>query len=222
MSYTLHSEFHGESLIGKKFGRLTVVEFSGFTVKQVMRKTGLVNQRAPRWLCVCDCGKRCEISGNSLRSGNTKSCGCYGKEQRLKALTTHGQTGSRLHRAWSEMKTRCSNPNRTFWKRYGGRGIKVCERWESFELFNQDMGSSWFEGASLERKNLNGDYEPANCEWATTLVQANNTSKNRHVSFHGETHTVAQWARRLGINPFTLYTRLNNWTVEDAMTRPVR
>ena len=125
---------------------------------------------------------------------------------------------------WSDMKQRCSNPRHRKYHRYGGRGIVVCERWQCFKNFFADMGRRPSIRHSLDRIDNNGNYEPGNCRWATTKQQARNTVSNQLVSFQGETLCLAEWAERKGIKPLTLRARIfeYGWTVERAMTTPVR
>jgi AraC-like DNA-binding protein len=127
-----------------------------------------------------------------------------------------------IYRSWAGMISRCSNPKDKDYADYGGRGIRVCPRWkESFANFGDDMGPKP-NGMSLDRRDNNGNYEPANCRWATRSMQMNNTRRNRHITFNRETLTLTEWARRRGVHPGTLYNRLQHgWEVERALT-PVR
>ena len=125
-------------------------------------------------------------------------------------MKTHGKSypPSRVYWSWKSMKARCYNPNRTHYRHYGGRGIKVCDRWlESFENFYEDMGDCP-PGLSIDRIDNDGDYTPENCRWATSMEQTNNTSRNRRVTVDGETMTITQWARRLGVNIRTMFYRV--------------
>jgi hypothetical protein len=147
---------------GQRFGRLSVLRDSG--------------QRTPsgaiKWLCRCDCGKRVRVWSVSLRKGWTKSCGCL-----TQFPLKHGKCGTPEYRTWGAMRERCrnkENPN------YGARGISVCERWQGehgFENFLADMGTRPA-GTSIDRKNVDGNYEPDNCRWATPVEQANNRRNN--------------------------------------------
>ena len=191
-------------LTGKKFGRWTVVS-----------EAGRGKRRAVTWLCRCECGTQKVISGNNLRSGNTKSCGCLSQELSSRRNRTHGMYGTPVYKVWIRMRNRCNNPNNTAYKDYGGRGIKVCTRWDSFETFYADMGERP-KGLTIERIDNNGSYEPTNCKWATTTEQHRNTRTNRMIKYGGESKCVSAWAEELGIKYSILYGRLNRYPPQIA------
>ena len=177
------------------------------------------------WKCLCDCGQEIERIAKAVRSGNTKSCGCAKRDAvvaRNKASAKHGMTGTRSHTAWINMQERCLNPNHSSYHRYGGRGVQICKRWlETFQNFYDDMGDPP-EGMSLDRIDVEGDYEPGNCRWATSEEQANNRANNRVIEFAGKKQTIAQWAREVGMSRAALRHRISaGWTPEEALTMSV-
>lgn len=151
-------------MVGRKFGALTVISAGALT----KRPNGAID---PQWICVCDCGSQKTASGGHLRSGHTTSCGC------LKGLRRHGLCRASEYKVWQGMKDRCSNPNRKGYKYYGGRGIRVCDRWMDFGNFIADMGSRPPERFSIERLDNDKGYEPGNCKWATREEQSKNLQK---------------------------------------------
>lgn len=152
-------------LAGQIFGRWTVLH----SIR--------VNERI-EWLCRCTCGTKRSVIGFSLKSGVSISCGCFRAEQVIERETTHGMTGTRIHNIWKGLFTRCNNENRKSYKDYGGRGIKICERWNSFIDFYTDMYETYADNLTIERVDVNGDYEPSNCTW----IEKPEQSKNRRPS----------------------------------------
>lgn len=194
-----------EDLTGRRFGRLTAVAFE------------FCRGSHAYWRCKCDCGGHKVARASHLKTGNVSSCGC------AKTRRTHGETHSRLYVIWNDMKQRCANPKSMGFHRYGGRGIAVCKEWQnSFEAFRDwALANGYREDLSIERKDNNGPYCSENCRWATRKEQANNTRKTRFLTYNGETHSVSEWARIMGIKQSTLSMRLNkyNWSVEDALNK---
>ena len=195
------------NLAGSVFGHLRVAEFSH-----------TYNGHA-YWVCRCDCGGHTIVRGSHLRAGNVSSCGCR------KGHITHGESKTRLYMVWGGMKERCQNPKNPEYRRYGGRGISVCEEWEKYEAFRDwALSNGYAPNLSIDRKDNDGNYSPKNCRWATAKEQANNTSRTRFIELDGERHSVSEWARRLGINQSTLSMRLNKygWSAEKALGKDVR
>lgn len=173
------------------------------------------------WLCRCDCGNEKWICAQNLLVA--KSCGCNNKTSH----TIHGMTGTRIHDTWSHMIQRCRNENHKFYKDYGGRGIAVCDEWigtEGFIRFNEwAMANGYQENLTIDRIDNDKGYSPDNCRWVDQLTQSNNKRSNKHYTYNGETHTIAEWARLYGIKDTTLRMRLSKrgWDIEKALTREV-
>lgn len=170
------------------------------------------------WLCRCSCGTERYISGTALRSGTSKSCGCYAAEVAKKLFTTHGQSrsGSRTYEAWRSMNARC-RPHSTFSENYFDRGILVCAEWiDSFENFNADMGEvpAKYE---LERINNNKGYYKANCRWATHREQMRNTRQTNFVTYNGVTLPMRDWATSLDICESALKYRIKHWSDQEKI-----
>ncbi len=190
-------------LIGKQFGRWTV-----------LRKTEIRKSRC-YWQCLCDCGMEVEVDGKELRIGRSNSCiRCRNR--------THGKVTAPEYMTWKRMRGRCNNTAHKDYRHYGGRGIHVCQEWDSFETFYHDMGLMPSPLHTLERIDNSGNYEPDNCRWATRKEQARNTRRNRLLTFNGITQSVPEWSDETGIPQKILHTRLiAGWTVEEALMHPV-
>ena len=195
-------------LAGKRFGRWIVVSESEKRTKS----------RYVYWVCKCDCGTIKDIASNNLLNGVTTSCGCLRKERLTVRNKTHNGSKTRLYSIWSSMIQRCTNPNNKDFKEYGGRGVSVCEEWRNFEAFLNDMGECPI-GMSIDRIDVNGNYEPCNCRWATDEQQSRNRRSVRNIEFNGETKLLSDWAKQYGISRTTLADRLNRgWNIETALT----
>ena len=198
-------------LEGQKFGRLTVLSKSDKRVKKHVC-----------WVCQCECGKITEVIGSHLLDGSVVSCGCYQKEQTSKCHKKHGKHDSRIYHIWCAMKSRCHNPNNQDYKDYGGRGITVCKEWnENFNAFwSWAIENGYSNNLPIDRINTNGNYCPENCRWADDYQQANNHRNTLIYNYNGETHSLSEWARMIGISPNTLYCRIviYKWPIERAMT----
>jgi len=191
-----------KDLSNKKFGRLTAIR-----------------RHNRKWICQCDCGRLSEVLQYNLHSGHTKSCGCLKLESKS---ITHGKRNSKVYRVWSSMKTRCVNKSCRSFPNYGGRGIVMDERWESFENFLCDMGEPQ-DGFELDRINNNGPYSKSNCRWADKKTQANNRRSNRLLKLGDNERTISQWSDEIGFSSSTIRERLQRgWSVEKTLNTPVR
>ena len=174
-----------------------------------------------KWKLKCKCGNVGYAKSFTLLSGgSTQCCKCRDKVVGLKN-STHGLSKTKLHGIWNMMKQRCNNPNQAKYKNYGGRGIKVCDEWQnSFESFySWAMSNGYSEKLSIDRIDVNGNYEPNNCRWVTNKVQSNNTRVNHCVEYNGESHTMTEWAEITGIKRETIRERLKSgWNVKRALT----
>ena len=208
-----------EDLIGRKVNHLTVVKYGGVSYSP----SGMSRSF---WWCQCDCGNPKLVLAVTARlnSGAAKSCGCSSPRGR-RCRHGHSRRGNvhRLYQTWVTMRKRCLSPGYIGYKYWGGRGIKISPRWDTFELFLADMGATWQEGLTLNRIDNDGDYSPENCRWATPREQCNNRSNNRHVPGFGRTQTAVEWARELKMGKTTFLYRLNKgMTVEQIAAVSIR
>jgi hypothetical protein len=202
-----------ENLVGMKFNRLLVISYDYIKFKGVRK----VN-------CLCDCGNIIRANAYSIKTGNTKSCGCLNIESIVKRNTKHGMEGTKEYRTWKNMKTRCFDSSNHAYKNYGGRGITVCDRWkDSFENFYADMGERP-EGQSIDRIDNNKGYSPENCRWATTKEQSQNKRTNVMITFNEKTQCLTAWAADLQISIKCLRSRLyrSKWSIEKSLTTPLK
>lgn len=172
----------------------------------------------------CECGNTKEIVMASIRSGLTKSCGCLRKELGG-SLPKHGLTNTKVYRTWRGMKTRCYSPKDRAYEDYGARGISVCDRWlRSFENFLEDMGEPPTDKHSIDRIDVNGNYEPSNCRWATRSEQQRNKRNSRVFTINGETRCLAEWCEVYSVNYATVLSRLKKvgCSIEIALTKPIK
>lgn len=199
-------------LTGQKFGRLTVI-----------RRSGTIHGQAS-WLCKCECGNEKIVRGYCLRNSETKSCGCLAAELASSRLKTHGKTKTRLFKIWSGMKERCYREYHKSYPQYGGRGIGICEEWrDDFSKFYEwAINNGYSDNLTIDRIDVDGDYEPSNCRWATAKEQGNNRSTNRLIAIDGRTQTLAEWALEYNIIPETIGRRLKRgMDAKSAVTMPL-
>lgn len=215
--YVIELPKKSKDFSGKRFGRLTVLEYTGKQTKS----------RNLIWKCQCDCGTLVEVAGGHLTDDRTQSCGCLIKQITSERSTTHGHTknnkSSSTYISWRAMIDRCYRHKTNDYKNYGGRGISVCERWMDFNLFLEDMGERPI-GFQIDRIDCNGNYEPSNCRWATIKQQSINKRTNKKLNFEGITMTIAEWSEKTGIPRDTLWHRVYTakWQVHKALTEPLR
>lgn len=206
----------GKNLINQRFGRLLVLKQTG-TDKKTRQKI---------WLCRCDCGKEKETITSYLTSGDTQSCGCYRKECELKSLSkfwgkpkTHGLSKNRMYQIWADMKGRCNNSKNYSFKNYGGRGIKICSEWTTnfVNFYKWAIDNGYQEDLSIDRIDVNGDYEPDNCRWVTMKEQANNKRNTIKITILNETKTAYEFEKQYGIKAWLLIDRYEKGYRDDKL-----
>jgi len=195
------------------FGRLTV-----------LKRTENNSWGAPRWVCICSCGTTKTIDGSSLRNGCTKSCGCLKREgNNLKHGENRVKKRTQAYRTWAAIHNRCTNTKYEKYSQWGGRGIKVCQRWSKFENFLKDMGDPPTRQHSIDRIDNNRGYSPSNCRWATPKEQGRNKRNNRLITFNGKTQCLSAWAEEYQIKSSIIADRLKHgWDIEKALKTPPR
>jgi hypothetical protein len=203
-------------LSGHRFGRLSVIKY-----------VGLSQNNKAQFLCMCDCGNETTVLGNGLRVGDTKSCGCLQRESVIKKNFVHGmaprKNRPRIYTSYHNMITRCEDVKNNFYKNYGGRGIKICDRWHDFENFLSDMGEPPSDDLTIERINNNGNYELSNCKWATMKEQNNNRRDTRFLEFYGLRKSLSQWSEITKIPRSTLRDRIyRGWPLSRSFTKPLK
>ena len=207
------------NIIGERYNKLLVIEEVG--------KQG----NCRMFKCLCDCGNTTIVSMNNIRSGKIVSCGCNKLKKLLLRSTTHNQRHTHLYEIWKTLKQRCYNPKNQNYKNYGARGIKVCDEWkDDFEAFykwsysngytcdnhNKDEKSK----LTIDRIDVNGNYEPSNCRWVNRKEQANNMRHTKHITINGQTHCIAEWCRIYNICRATYQSRIKRgMTPEEALTK---
>jgi len=203
-----------KDLTGKRFGRLTV--------KNLDHKEKVKNGSKIYWYCTCECGQSAIVRADHLTRNITNSCGCLEKENiKNNVLPKHGQSNTKLYFVWNSMRQRCRNYKTINYKNYGEKGITYCKEWEEFEPFyDWALKNGYREGLSIDRIDVNGNYEPSNCRWVTMKIQQNNRSNNRLIEWNGKQQTVSQWSDELGISYKTIESRINTygWSVEKTLT----
>lgn len=202
-------------LTGQKFGRLNV-----------LKRVESDKNRHARFLCRCDCGVEKIVAGDNLTKGRSRSCGCLSSELSTKRATKHGFSKTKIHNEWQNMIGRCYNKKRPDYDRYGGRGIKVCDKWrDDFQAFYDDVsklphfGES---GYSLDRIDVDGDYTPENVRFANAKEQARNRRNTIKVEYNGEILSLPEAAEKSGVGYVALYARYKRGDRGEKLFRPVR
>lgn len=196
-------------LTGNRYGKIVVLERAENRGKKTM------------WKCICDCGNYTITGASELRSGTTKSCGCLKFESRN---STHGLRKTRLYGIWCKMKDRCLREKNPAYKWYGGRGITICKEWldDFTNFYNWSMQNFYDDNLSIDRIDVNGNYEPDNCRWIPLEEQALNTRNTKFLTYKGETKTVSEWCEITGIKKTTMLNRIRlGFTPEECIELPI-
>lgn len=202
-----------------KFQDLTGLKFGLFSViKRGIDRIPLSGKRVTMWICKCDCGNLVSVKADSLKTSHSVSCGC----RKIKHGFSHKE---RLYDTWLNMKRRCYSQTNKRFHQYGGRGIIVCDEWKDDYLSFREwaINSGYEDDLTIDRINVNGNYEPSNCQWATSREQANNTTRNKVIEYKGNSMTMSQWASKLGMSYGTINHRVQRgWNIERIVNTPQR
>ena len=205
--------------IGDKYGRLTIQEYAG----KAKNGSTLVK-------CICDCGTEKIVRLCSLKKGGIKSCGFFAKELLIKRnkdvkYTTHGQSRTRLYTIWCDMKQRCLNKNQKVFKHYGERKISICDEWKNNfnSFYDWAIRNGYADNLTIDRIDVDGNYKPSNCRWATTQQQRRNTRSNVFVEINGVKKVLIDWCGYYKIKYTTVLSRIySGWEMVKAITTPSR
>jgi len=200
---------------GERFNKLSIIK-EVETVICAKTKFRMV-------LCKCDCGNETTVRLTNLRSNHTKSCGCIRSSTTRKTQTKHGMSQTRVYRIWADIKQRCFNPKCKSYESYGARGITICDEWKDFiNFYKWSKKSGYDDSLTIERIDVNGNYEPSNCKWIEVSEQNSNTSRTLRFQHQGSEKTLKEWSEYLDVNYQTLLGRIKRgWTIEDAFGTPV-
>lgn len=202
-----------QSIVGKKYAFLTVIEYIGRDEKS-----------RRKYRCLCDCGNETIVLGDSILTGNTKSCGCYHDKlcsDRLRSyITKHGLSKTRLYKIWKGMRYRCAAYNKDVGKYYADRGIAVCDEWKRFEtFFNWSIENGYNDGLTIDRIDVNQGYYPENCRWITVKEQQRNKTNTLYVLYNGRNIPLKEACEMANIDYMVAYMRIKRlgWTIEKAL-----
>lgn len=204
-----------KDITGQRFGRLTVIRFLPRAERENPRRT---------WLCRCDCGNECQVSAGKLTIGHTTSCGCAVVDHIANVNKKYAHRDRRLYQVWRAMLQRCYDKNGREYHNYGGRGIEVCESWrdDGFDAFYEWATSNGYKpGLTIDRIDTDGGYSPENCRWISNERQQNNKRTNTVLTYHGETHSMKDWSRILGISYSTIryHVKVKGETLSEFVDR---
>lgn len=208
-------------ITGQKFGRLTAIKLDRIEHK-------ISGGTSHYWLFKCDCGNYIKRLKSSVTTGHTQSCGCYHKERAKEANITHGLRKTKLYKKWLDIKKRCYNSKSQYYYCYGGRGIKVCDEWlkDFSNFYNWAVANGYDESSkvyqcTIDRIDVNGNYEPSNCRWVNQKVQNRNSRHCHYITYNNETHCLTEWAEITNISADKIRNRLKrNWSIEKALNTP--
>lgn len=192
--------------VGEKYGLLTILEN---------------HHPKDEVVCKCDCGNIKIARASNVYYGGTRSCGRIHNP----GNTKHGYRGKRLYTIWKGMRERCNTPTCSIYHNYGGRGIKICDEWNDFSVFKKwALENGYNDNLTIDRIDVNGNYEPTNCKWSTPKEQANNRRSSHYLTIDGITHTISEWSEISGIKASTIQARINvyKWDAKDAVNKPLR
>ena len=212
--------FNLNDIVGKIVNGIEVLSYS-----HTKTYNGKTKNPIHMYDCKCHCGKQREFVRGTLIKGKIKSCGC------IKPTKTHGESGTKIHNLWCSILLRINNKNQVGYKNYGGRGIIVCDRWKTYENFRDDMKESYYEhlekfgsrNTTIERIDVNGNYCPENCKWATMKEQNLNVRSNVIIEYNGEKQPISYFADKYNIKYGTLYSRIvtRKWDVKKSIEEPL-
>ena len=192
-----------KDLTGQKFGKLTVLGFHH--IEKYHRKDRDEYQNIYYWLCKCECGNKKVMQVKK----KTQSCGCESRKNLLKSHIYNGLSNTKLYNIWQGMKSRCYRKKASNYKLYGNRGIKICDEWLNnfMNFYGWALNNGYSDDLTIDRIDVNGNYEPSNCRWTTVKEQSRNRRNNNELTYNNETHCIAEWVELLGISKDILYKK---------------